>query len=227
MTSPRIIIADDSPLFRTGLEQALLKLIPAAGILHAESGMDVAELLTRQPVDLVFLDLQIPGVDGFELIRKIHVQHPQVKIIAVIAIEDHATVLEIFEAGAKGYLNRNSENCKLSKIIEIVFKDKIQATGTPSSNGKKSISSATMNSHPDKNPDHHPLSNREVEILGLICQQFSSKEIAELLHVNEKTIETHRNHLMWKTQSKNVVGLIVYAIEHGYFYPETRFRKQS
>jgi len=225
MTSPRIIIADDYPLFRTGMEQALIKLIPSVEILQADKGSIILDLLSRHKADLIFLDLQMQGVDGLEMIRNIREQHPQLKIIAVIMMEDHPTVLEIFESGANGYLHRNTEDCKLHKVIEIVFKGELQFAETHPPMIQKNTA-ATRNLHPVKNSDH-ALSNREAEILGLICQQMSSKEIAGRLHLTEKTVETHRNHLMWKTQSKNVVGLIVYAIEHGYFYPETRIRKQS
>jgi DNA-binding NarL/FixJ family response regulator len=224
MTSPRIIIADDHPLFRNGLEQALTKLIPDALIIHTEKGSDIPGLLTKHPSHLLFLDIQMKGIDGLDMIRTVRANHPMLKIIAVILMEDHLSVLEIFEAGANGFLPRNSENCKLQKVIEIVFRDKAKDTAPPLK-GNKTTSSASVNSIPFNN--FYTLTTREVEILGLICRQFSSKEIAGHLHLAEKTVETHRNHLMWKTQSKNVVGLIMYAIEHGYFSPENRYRQLS
>ena len=223
-----IIIADDYPLFRTGMEQFLKKLLPSSEILLAESRKEIPELLNLHTVDLVFLDVNIVGTDSFELIKSIRKLFPHVKIIAVIMVENHTTVMELFESGANGYLNRNTKFCRLQKIIEIVFKGGSQLASDEinNQNDQQKLHISHSNSQSVKNPESSPLSNREIEILGLICQQLSSKEIAVRLNLTEKTVETHRNHLMWKTQSKNVVGLIMHAIEFGYFRTDQLYNKR-
>jgi len=216
----RIIIADDHPLFREGLEQALLRLMPSATIYLVSDGEQVLEMLKSKFVELIFLDIRMPGRDGIEITRAIRKGNDQVKIIAVTMINDRATVMKIFEAGANGYLHKNTEKCALQRVIEVVF------------SGGTYISDEVVDYKPEQpttsrvndsfTAAHNILSEREIEILILICNQYSSREIANKLCVNEKTVETHRNHLMWKTQSKNVVGLTMYAISKGYYLPEHR-----
>ena len=218
----RIIIADDHPLFREGLEQALLRLMPSATIYLVPDGEQVLELLKSKVVDLIFLDIRMPGRDGIEITHLIRQEDNQVKIIAVTMIDDRSTVMKIFEAGANGFLHKNTEKCVLQHAIETVLSGGTYVSEEIADYNPEQTSYPRLNGN--STSAHHILSEREIEVLILICNQYSSKEIADQLHVSEKTVETHRYHLMWKTQSKNVVGLTMFAIEKGYFLPEYRKR---
>jgi DNA-binding NarL/FixJ family response regulator len=143
-----------------------------------------------------------------------------VRIVAVIHEDDTRGGFKLHEAGANGYLHRNSEPGKVQEVVEIVTGIRLDQTDQ---NISRHINGESIKSHNGQGRMQNPeLSAREKEILILICRQYSSREIAQQLHLTEKTVETHRNHLMLKTRSKNVVGLILYAIEGGYFQPHQR-----
>jgi DNA-binding NarL/FixJ family response regulator len=220
MVAPRIIITDECPLFLEGLYQVLLRLFPGAEVLPASKGICIMEQMAKEPADLVFLDCPLGGAEGLELIHSVRRHFNQVHIVAVIDSDDTHSIFKLFEAGANGYLHRNSEPGKVQEVVEIVTGIRLDQTDQ---NISRHINGESIKSHNGQGRMQNPeLSAREKEILILICRQYSSREIAQQLHLTEKTVETHRNHLMLKTRSKNVVGLILYAIEGGYFQPHQR-----
>jgi len=214
MKSLRIIIADDHPLFREGMEHALHRIESTYEVFQAANEMQVLDTLDSYNIDLIFLDIRMPGKDGIEITRCIRKSNTRVKIIGVSMIDDRSTVIKMIQAGANGFLHKNIDKCKLQQAIEVVLSGRFYFSEEISEyendfklNGNKITGYTT-------------LSQREIEVLILICKQYSSKDIAKHLFLTEKTVETHRVHLMMKTKSKNVVGLTVYAIQHGYYLPE-------
>ena len=226
MHSSRIIIADGYPFFMEGLEQALQVLLPGSEITLVKNSEQVLEILEKERVDHIFLEIGFPVCEGLKIIRKIREINKHIKIIAVITNEESLSIAELFDAGADGFLSRNDDKCQLQNVIDTILKSTKPVINNLSDN--KSIFSKNGRTPLNGIGIYGNLSNREVEILTLICKQFSSREIANQLHLMEKTVETHRNHLMWKTHSRNVVGLIIYAIGHGYFQlqiPEKSFQR--
>jgi DNA-binding NarL/FixJ family response regulator len=219
----RIIIADDHPLFREGLERALLRIMPGATILMASNGDQVMVLLEKEDPDLIFLDIRMPGRDGIEITQAIRHLNKKVKIVIVTMKDDMATVLKIFQVGGNGYLHKNTDRAKLQRVIEVVMSGDIYLSEEVDEFRSAIISNGRLPGNGTSASTQ--LSEREMEILILICNQYSTKEIADKLHVTEKTVETHRFHLMSKTQSKNVVGLTMFAIQKKYFVPEHRKRE--
>lgn len=219
MSFNNFIIADDHPLFREGLELSLKKLIPSASIFIASNGEEVLEILSNTPIDLIFLDIRMPGKDGIETTMCIRKFDPNVKIVAVTMLNDKATVLQMFNAGANGFIHKNIDKTVLQHVIAAMANNELFLSEEVG-DYKSDISTDGNNKN-----FLNILSERERQILMLICNQYSTKEIAHKLHLTEKTVETHRNHLMMKTKSKNVVGLTMFAIENGYFFPEHIRRK--
>jgi len=210
----KIIVADDHPLFREGLEQALLRIQPLFTIFTASNGNEVIDLLYNEAVDLIFIDIRMPGRDGIEITRCIRKFNKAVKIVVVSMIDDRVTVQKVFKAGANGYLHKNTDKLQLQNVIDSVMKDVIFLSEELSDyRNDLDLLGHDLTTY-SKNDAQ--LSEREIEILQLICYQFSSKEIGQRLFISEKTIESHRVKLMLKTRSKNVAGLIMYAVEKGY-----------
>src|SRR4030095_3087621 len=125
MNALKIIVADDHPLFREGLEQALLRINPAFTIYSASHGREIFEILEKEIIDLVFLDIRMALMDGIEITRQIRKTNHHVKIVAVTMIDDRVTVVKIFQAGANGFLHKNTEKCKLQRVIEVVLNNQL------------------------------------------------------------------------------------------------------
>ena len=117
MNSFRIIIADDQPAFREDLERALLRLMPSATIYLVSSGKEIHELLKSKFIELIFLDMRYPEKDGIDIARSIRKENDQVKIIAVTLKNDKATLKQITDAGANGYVNKDIEQNMLELAI--------------------------------------------------------------------------------------------------------------
>ncbi|MBL0340837.1 MAG: response regulator transcription factor [Bacteroidetes bacterium] len=120
MESIKIIVADDHPLFREGLKQALLRIQPTFNIFIAANGNEAIETLEAEAVDLIFLDIRMPGRDGIEITKCIRKFNTTVKIVVVSMIDDRISIMKIFKAGANGFLHKNTDICELHKVIEIV-----------------------------------------------------------------------------------------------------------
>ena len=136
--------------------------------------------------------------------------------------DDRSTVVNMFKAGANGYIHKNTDKQMLLHVIETVANGEVFLSDEVGIYQHDIINILHRNKKTSMYESN--LSEREFEILMLICNQYSSKEIADKLCLTEKTVETHRKHLMAKTKSKNVVGLTMFAIENGYFLPEHRER---
>lgn len=209
-----IILADDHPIYRDGLEQALIRLGIAGTITHASSGVEVLDVLDRIVVDLIFMDAKMPQLNGLETTSLIRKKNTKIKIIIISMLEDKLSILQLFHAGINGFMHKNTDHRQLLHAIDWVMKDNILVPDEVSEyfNYEYIIPENFEESFNDPNK----LSDREAEILLLICKQLSTKEIADKLSLTNKTVETHRNNIMVKTRAKNMVGLAFYAISKGY-----------
>lgn len=207
-----IIIADDHPIYRDGLEQAVRRLKVADRIYQASNGLEVIERFQANPVDLIFMDVRMPQLSGFDTTNHLRVIDQEVKIIIVSMLEDKNQILRLFNAGINGFMHKNTDHRKLARIIEMVMADIPYISDEVKEYYDEGIAEGKIK----RDRPEVVLSLREVEILQLICKQLSTKEIADRLHLNEKTVESHRIHIMTKTKSKNMVGLALYAVERGF-----------
>ncbi|MBK8845255.1 MAG: response regulator transcription factor [Bacteroidetes bacterium] len=211
-----ILIADDHSLFRKGLESTLKLIQVIKKIDQAENGLKVIEHLRNNPVDLIFMDINMPQQDGIATTKIVSKEFPSVKVIALSMLDDKDNIIEMFKAGASGYLLKNTNKTEIQEAIEEVMDGgKYYSREVSDILLQKMIN---LNLH---KPTHYiePLTDREKEVLCLVCEQYSTKEIAEKLFLSEKTIEGHRLKLLQKTQSKNMVGLVIFALEHKIYEP--------
>lgn len=208
------MIVDDHRIVIDGLKSILVEEgdIKISG--EAESGEEALQLLQGHKPDVILVDLHMPGMSGIELTRKIYKKHPDINILMLTMNDEGTLINQSIEAGASGYILKNSSTEELLEAIHTV------------SEGKKYLSSkaqeVVMNSifkHHDLIKDVEPgairLTQRETEILNLIAKEYTNEQIAEELFISERTVETHRKNLFTKTKTKTVVGLIKYAFQHG------------
>ena len=207
----RIIVADDHQMFIDGIK-ALLKNEKEIHVVgEALNGEDVLLLLEKVMADIVLLDINMPKKDGIETTREIINKFPGVKIIILTMHNKNEFITGLVNEGASGYILKNTGKRELIEAIQTVYKGDSffskEVTETVMSNlHKKPAEQKIESAH---------LTEREKDVLRLIAQEFSTKQIADKLFISANTVETHRKNLMSKLNAKNIAGLVKFAIQTG------------
>jgi DNA-binding NarL/FixJ family response regulator len=210
-----VIIADDHVIFRDGLKSSLKK-IPFVGQVHqCDNGQDVINILEKTKVDLVFMDVEMPVMSDIETVKWIKANMPHIAVIMLTMFNNQRYIMQLYDMGVTGYLLKNTNVNELQKAIamvkqgdnyycqevqEVIFKNLLRRD-------KPNVGDVTV----------EKITNREMDVLKLICEQDSTDEIADKLFISPLTVKRHRQILMEKTQSKNLAGLVVFAIQHNIY----------
>ena len=205
----RILIADDHAIVRGGLKQlfAMVKDIDVAG--EAINGMQAIDFLRRTPVDLVLLDLTMPGISGIDLITRLRGLFPDLPILVLSMRNEPQVVRQVLKAGASGYLTKDSEPEMLVVAIRKV------ATGGRFIDPTVAEHLVFYVDQSGVAPLNEKLSGRETKILTLLARGRSVNDIAADLMISNKTVSSHKAHLMQKMNFMNNAELVRYAIMHG------------
>ena len=212
-TKIRVIIADDHQIVRDGLRSLLEKEPDLEVIAAVEDGRATVRLVEELQPDVVIMDISMPGLNGIEATRKITRDFPNIKVIALSMHDDGRFVTNMLKAGASGYLLKDCAFKELTKAIHVVVR-------AGKSYLSPDITDAVVNSYVTgaSGPDpllHPALTPREREVLQLVVEGKTSSQIAEILYVSVKTVETHRTQLMHKLKINNLADLVKYAIKEG------------
>lgn len=206
-----VVITDDHKLFRRGIASLLEDFEFIGNIYEAGNGLELLSLLeqTNPLPDLVLLDLQMPEMDGMEATLEIRKKYPDLKIIVLTMQNDEQIILYMIQQGVNGYLMKNAEPDELENAIKNVLKKDMYFPEDISRLVYGSLSGKKRNERTEKH-----LTAREVEVLELICKERTANEIAEELKIGRRTVEGYRKNLLEKTGSKNMAGLVVYALKN-------------
>lgn len=210
-----MILADDELLFRKGVVFMLEREKNIEIIFEASNGEELVNYLNDNQnnlPDIILMDLKMPLVNGVEATKRINKKFPYIKIIALTSYDTKPFIINMIQEGASSYLVKNASPSEMINTINEValkgfyYNDLIMSIIQEGDVfGNKKIKSSF---------DEDYLTNREKEILELICFQQSTNEIAEKLFISPRTVDGHRNNLLLKTESKNIAGLVVYAIQN-------------
>ncbi|WP_066223046.1 response regulator [Formosa haliotis] len=206
MNKIKVIIADDHELFRNGLKELLIKhddIEVAAMVGDGVQFMETIEAITD--ANIVLLDLTMPNMDGFEVLKRLKDKHASIKPIVISMHNDGNYIAKSAKAGAYGYLLKNTDEEELIQVIRTVSRDKKYFS--------PSISEKMINFMSEHNVSENILSNKEKEVLELISQGLTTKDIAAKLFVSTRTIETHRANILKKLEVKNTAELIKKATQ--------------
>jgi DNA-binding NarL/FixJ family response regulator len=217
-----LILADDHKIIRDGIK-ALLSGEPQLSVVgEASNGAEVLDLLAARPeVDVVLLDLNMPVMDGFEAMEHIRERFPKVKVVALSMLDHENYVYQVMEAGAMGYILKNTGTEELIFGIERAAQgirficSEISLNLLKRNRDLQQQQTIPMSFTDSSEKSAGDLSKREAEVLHLIAQGFTNAEIAEKLFTSRRTIESHRQNLLDKTGAKNTATLIVYGISKG------------
>ncbi len=212
----KVALTDDHTLIRDGLKLLLENVNGIEVVGDTATGDDLLELLANTDIDVVLLDICMPGKDGFEITRQIKKNYPQVKVLVLSMVEEKSKVLRIMEEGATGYVLKSARRDELVSAINLV------ARGTRYICSDLSMDLLQQSLEPELTTQVHEhslmaniISKRELEILSLIADGYTNAEIAEKLFTSKRTIETHRQNLLEKTKAKNTAHMIKFAMQAG------------
>ncbi|MDR6764687.1 DNA-binding NarL/FixJ family response regulator [Flavobacterium sp. 2755] len=209
----KIALVDDEVLFRKGIAFLLQREDNIEIIFEASNGEELVNKLQNNDVkpDIIIMDLKMPVLNGVEATKIIRKSFPDIKIIALTSYDSKSFIANMIQVGAVAYLIKNTTPKDLIKTINEVNRKGFFYN----ENVLKTIQETIVSSKNSKgNLETNFLSPREIEILQLICQQKTTTEIAEHLFLSPRTVEGHRNNLLLKTESRNIAGLVVYAIQN-------------
>ncbi|MEP6792973.1 MAG: response regulator transcription factor [Saprospiraceae bacterium] len=209
----RVMIADDHNMFVEGVESILEGIDNIQVVAKCYTGLEVFEKIANIPVDVILLDINLPGMNGLEVCQKLSKEYPDVKVLALSMHNEESFVTEILKYGAQGYILKNTGKKELITAIEMVnsgqsyFSNEVTETIMKSlvnqrTGGKKSSMLTPK------------ISRREKDVLELIVKEHTTQEIADTLFISLKTVESHRRSLLTKLGVRNTAGLVRVAIEH-------------
>jgi DNA-binding NarL/FixJ family response regulator len=208
----KVFIVDDHKIFREGLVFMISKIKKFEVVGEASNGKDLLEIIDDLDVDIIIMDISMPGVDGIEATAKVLEKKPAIKVIALTMFSDEEYYYKMIQAGVSGYLLKESGKEELAAALNSVvagenyFSQKVLHNIIVNMNNVKTFKK--------NNPVETKLTKRENEILTLICQGLSNQEISEKLCLSLRTIEGHKSNLLSKTGVRNSISLVMYAMKN-------------
>ncbi|MDR9364917.1 MAG: response regulator transcription factor [Balneolaceae bacterium] len=211
MANVKIALADDHKIVRDGIKTLLESQSEIDVVAEASDGNEILEKVKDNLVDLVIMDISMPEKDGIRATKELKEKHPNLKVLALTMSNDDLHIRQMIQAGASGYIMKSAGRQELKNAIETIMKgqhyfsdEATQSIMMDLVKGKGK--STTM--------DAVHITDRELEILELIVQEFINQEIAEKLFISSRTVDAHRRNLLQKTGARNTAGLVKYAFQH-------------
>ena len=212
MGTIKLGIIDDHKIFRNGLKATLEDCEELDLVLEASNGKELVGLLTDKSPDVLLMDIKMPEMDGIQTATYVRQHYKHIKILALSMFNEDKYIVDMMKAGASGYLLKNAEPEEIIEAISTVyhkgfyFNEHLSIT---------LIKQLVVNDHVEQPNNKADLNEREIEVLKLVCQECSNQEIADKIFLSVRTVEGYRARLFEKTNSKNLVGLVIYAIKRG------------
>ncbi len=213
MSKIKITIADDYKIFREGLKVGLAADPNFQVIGEADNGEDLMKILEGSLPDVILMDLKMPMMDGMEATKQVRKKYPTVKVLVVSMYEDDKFIIHLMENGANGYLLKNAEPEEIRRSIYAVhengyyFNDLVNKALL-----KKLVIKNNLKPSFNQNID---LSEREMEVLKLICEEKTAAEIAKQIFLSPRSVEGIRQRLIEKVGVRNTAGLVMFAVKNG------------
>lgn len=212
MASYSVILADDHTLFRSGMMTLLTQIAGLDQIYEAANGNEVISLLQANQgnIDLVLLDLKMPGMNGLEACRIIKKEYPNTKVIILSMIDQEQVIVQMLKEDINAYLLKNCTEDVLRKTITEVL-----TRGFYFNEQMVKLLQKSLVQKKKGGGQELYFSKRELEVLEALCDGLNTSEIAERLFISPRTVETHKQNLMEKTQARHSLELAMYALKNG------------
>jgi len=208
----KVIIADDHVLFRQGVKTALSVKKDVELIAEADNGMQLLNLLKHMQPDVILLDIQMPIMDGITTLPEIRKLYPQVKVIILSMHNDHSMISKLMEIGANSYLTKNSDSENIYNAIKTCYEQEFYFNELTN---KALLSGLRTRRTEASAPQEANLTEKETAILKMMCEEKTTKEIADIVDISPRTVEAIRDKLKTKTGARSMAGLVMYAVKNG------------
>jgi DNA-binding NarL/FixJ family response regulator len=208
----RIVLADDHEIFRDGFRVMLKKQSGVELIGEAPDGEELVKLVEELQPDIVITDIKMPKLDGIQATRILTKRFKDIGVISLSMFDEENLIIDMLEAGARGYLLKNAHKDEIIAAIEAVFRDQTYYCNHTSRKLTRMIAESSFN--PNRRPVQPDFNERELKVIRFICQEFSNKEIALQLNLSVRTIEGYRDKIQEKINARNTAGIVVYAIKN-------------
>src|SRR5450432_4752057 len=209
----KVIIADDHVLYRVGVKAALSSKKDIKVIAEADNGFHLLNVLNAVQPDVILLDIQMPVMDGIATLSELKKSYPDIRIIMLTMMDDLSMITKLMELGANSYLTKTSDSEIIYEAIKTCYEQEFYFNSL--------TNKALLNNLRQKIPSsiklHQEdaiLSEKEITVLRLMCEEKSTREIAEAVELSPRSIEAIRDKLKTKTGAKSTAGLIMFAIKH-------------
>ena len=207
-----IVLADDHEIFRDGFRVMLKKQTGVNLIGEAENGEELLKTVEELQPDVVITDIKMPKLDGIGATKIITKKFPHIGVISLSMFDEENLIIDMLEAGAKGYLLKNAHKDEIIAAVEAVHNDQTYYCNHTSRKLTKMIADSSFN--PNRRAVKPEFSDKELNVMRLVCQEFSNKEIALQLKLSVRTIEGYRDKIQEKINARNTAGIVVYAIKN-------------
>ena len=213
----KLALADDQVLFRRGLTMLLRDLPDVQVVFECANGEELLTGLKNNSVDVVLLDLEMPVLDGMCTMKRMREEFPRVKVIVLSMHSEEKFIVHLMELGANGYVLKTAEPDEIE--------DAIHAVATTGYHFSPMVSRVMLHGLVKKEKlrptfdEVDPLTERELDVLRLICEELTTTEIAGKLFLSPRTVEGYRNNILQKIGARNTAGIVVYAMSKGLYTP--------
>jgi len=210
----KVLIADDHVLYRAGVKTALSTKKDVKIIAEADNGMHLINMLKMVQPDVILLDIQMPVMDGIGALPEIKKNWPHIRVIMLTMMDDHSMITKLMELGANSYLSKTSDSEIIYEAIKTCYEqeyyfntltNKALLTNLKTKNTLTPQKIVQMEAN---------LNDKDILILKLMCEEKSTREIADIVDLSPRTVEAIRDKLKVKTGAKSTAGLIMYAVKH-------------
>lgn len=208
----QLMIADDHEIFRDGLALMLSRQKNMVLAGQAGDGRELLKIVREKQPDVILMDIKMPHMDGIEATKVLTGEFPDLKIIALSMFTEENLIVEMLEAGAKGYLLKNADKQEILDAIHSVVDDRVYYCRDTSA----TLAGMIVKSHfnPYRKKEVVTFSDREMEVIRLICRQQTAQEIGDTLFLSRRTVEGYRTRILEKMNVKNTAGVVIYALKN-------------
>lgn len=217
----RVVMADDHEIFRDGFRLTLSRAAGITLVAEASDGIELVKQVTEHQPHVVITDIKMPNMDGIAAARQISARWPSVGIIGLSMFDEEELIVEMLEAGASGYLLKNADKAEVIEAIKAVHRKESFYCRHTSNRLAMMIGQKRHGSQSNSSKPKVELTEKEAEVLQLVCNEFTNKDIADRLYLSVRTVEGLRIKIMEKMDVSNSVGMVVFAMQHGLFNPNT------
>ena len=212
-----LVVADDHEIFRQGFKAIIGSHTELEVIGEAENGQELIQVVASLQPDIAFVDIKMPVLDGIDATREIVEMSNTTRVIALSMFSDDVFIADMLQVGACGYMLKNADYSELLTASKAVMSGGHYFCKEASD--RINIILGTRFNNAQVSKQEPVFSEREIQIIRLICEQLTTKEIAAALELSQRTIDTYRDQIQRKTNSKNMAGVVLYAVKNGLYKP--------